>query len=340
MSSVLPSVDRLITAVRAHDRAGIAQAITLVESTAPRHFAAASELIRALTPFSGTSVRVGITGVPGAGKSTFIERFGLMRAEAGAHVAVLAVDPSSPRSGGSLLGDKTRMEELSRHPRCFVRPSPSRGSLGGIARATREAICILEAAGFDTIIVETVGVGQSEVAVRSVTDFFVLLCITGAGDELQGFKKGVIELADVILVNKADGDNEIRARQLTVELNRILRYIPAASTNWRRRAMPVSALSGAGIAEAWEEIAAGLAQLKTNGDFDHQRAQQLGSWIEKFFTEEVERSIFARPGTVALRDTLKKQILRGELTPREAVAMLLAHLGIDTDTSTPSQEAP
>lgn len=328
MMSALPSVEQLIAAVRGQDRAGIAQAITLVESTAPQHKAAASELIRALIPLSGKSVRIGITGVPGAGKSTFIERFGLMRAHAGATVAVLAIDPSSPRSGGSLLGDKTRMEELSRHPRCFVRPSPSRGSLGGITRTTREAIVICEAAGFDTIVVETVGVGQSEVAVRSVTDFFVLLCITGAGDELQGFKKGVIELADIILVNKADGDNEIRARQLTVELNRILRYIPAASSHWRPLAMPVSALSGSGVEDAWETIAAGVADLKTSEDFDKQRTTQFAEWLATFFVEQVEQAIFATPGTSALRDSLTQQVLRGELTAREAVDALVAHLRI------------
>ncbi len=323
-----PSPEQLVVGIKAGDHALIAQAITLVESSAPHHQPLADTLIRGITPLAGRSSRIGITGVPGAGKSTFIERFGLMRADAGARVAVLAIDPSSPRSGGSILGDKTRMEQLSRHPACFVRPTPSRGSLGGIGRRTRDAITICEAAGFDTIIIETVGVGQSEIAVRSVSDFFILLCLTGAGDELQGFKKGVIELADLILVNKADGDNERSARHLTADLNAILRYIPPTSPHWQPRALAISALTGSGLAEAWDQIKSGFSRLTASGDIDRQRANQLASTIGVLLREEVERVVCSTPGTAELQEALTQKVLRGEITAREAVDELMRHVGL------------
>jgi LAO/AO transport system kinase len=326
--TALPSPERLVAGIRAGDRALIAQAITLVESSAPHHQPLADTLIRAITPLAGRANRIGITGVPGAGKSTFIERFGLMRADVGARVAVLAIDPSSPRSGGSILGDKTRMEQLSRHPSCFVRPTPSRGSLGGIGRRTGEAITICEAAGFDTIIIETVGVGQSEIAVRSVSDFFILLCLTGAGDELQGFKKGVIELADLILVNKADGENELPARHLSADLNAILRYIPPSCPQWHPRALAISALTGSGLADAWDEISSGFAQLTASGYIDRQRADQIASTIKVLFHEEVERVVCSSSGTEALLESLTARVVQGEMTAREAVDGLMVHVGL------------
>ena len=328
MTSIPFSLPKLIDGVRACDRASVGRAITLVESTAPHDQAPAEELLRALIPLSGNSIRVGITGVPGAGKSTFIERFGLHRASEGARVAVLAIDPSSPRSGGSILGDKTRMEQLSKHPDCFVRPSPSRGSLGGISQKTREVIIICEAAGFDTIIVETVGVGQSEVAVRSVTDFFILLCITGAGDELQGFKKGVIELADLILVNKADGENERAARQLSAELNGILHYLPPSSPHWSPRALPISSLSGEGILEADSLIKAAITELRNSGDLQTHRTTQLTEWLERLFRDEVERAVLALPEIKKLQQVLTARVVKGDITAREAVRELIGRLPI------------
>jgi LAO/AO transport system kinase len=326
MTSIPISLRKLIDGVRARDRASVARAITLVESTAPHDQAPAEELLRALIPLSGNAIRVGITGVPGAGKSTFIERFGLHRAIEGARVAVLAIDPSSPRSGGSILGDKTRMEDLSKHPNCFVRPSPSRGSLGGISQKTREVIVICEAAGFDTIIVETVGVGQSEVAVRSVTDFFILLCITGAGDELQGFKKGVIELADLILVNKADGENAQAAKQLSAELNGILHYLPPSSSHWSPQALPISSLSGEGILEADSLIKTAINALSNSGELQRQRTVQLTEWLKQLFRDEIERAVLAVPEIKKLEQMLTERVVNGNITGREAVRELLGKL--------------
>jgi len=328
MNTNLPSPQRLIDGVVARDRASVARAITLVESTAEPDQEPAEQLLRALLPLSGNSIRLGITGVPGAGKSTLIERLGLIRAEAGSRVAVLAIDPSSPRSGGSILGDKTRMEQLSKHPACFVRPSPSRGSLGGISQKTGEVITICEAAGFDTIIVETVGVGQSEVAVRSVTDFFILLCITGAGDELQGFKKGVIELADLILVNKADGGNEQAARQLSAEFTGILHYLPPSSPHWSPCSLPISALSGVGVDEANTLIVRGLEQLRSSGELQRHRIAQTANRLEQLFREEIERVVLAAPQITVLRESLTTRVMSGELTTRAAVHELLKSLPV------------
>ena len=247
-------VDDYVEGVLKCDRAILSRAITLVESNAAAHFETAQQVIQKLLPYTGKSTRVGITGVPGAGKSTFIEALGTNLCRGGHKVAVLAVDPSSTVTKGSILGDKTRMEQLSREPNAFIRPSPSGGTLGGLTRKSRETLLLCEAAGYDTILVETVGVGQSETTVRSMVDFFLLVVLTGAGDELQGMKKGVMELADAIVVNKADGDNKQRAMVTRAEYERILQFLRQATENWTTHAYTCSAYTGAGIMELWNDV--------------------------------------------------------------------------------------
>ncbi len=248
------NIQKYITGILAGDRVMLARAITLIESNAPHHFTAAQSLLRELLPHTGNAVRIGITGVPGAGKSTLIEILGGMLCAQGHKVAVLAVDPTSSLTGGSILGDKTRMEQLSREPNAFIRPSPTGGMLGGVARKTRESILLCEAAGFNVVIVETVGTGQSEISVRSMVDFFLLVLVPGAGDELQGIKKGVVEIADAILINKADGENKIPAEAARVEYNRALHYLAPSADGWTTRAYTGSALTGEGIANIWAVI--------------------------------------------------------------------------------------
>src|SRR4051794_37961021 len=235
-----PTVEELVDGVLSGNRGQLARAITLVESNAEQHFHRAQELLQKILAYSGKSIRIGITGVPGAGKSTFIEAFGTYLCNLGLRVAVLAIDPSSSLTGGSILGDKTRMEQLSRNPRAFIRPSPTAGKLGGVHRKTREAMLICEAAGFDVILIETVGVGQSEVIIREMVDFFMLLVLTGAGDKLQGMKKGIIELADAILVHKADGDNKANAEKTRTDYNQILHFLQPATKGWVTKAYTCS----------------------------------------------------------------------------------------------------
>ncbi len=293
-----PDIPTLTVGLRAGDRAALARAITLVESRAPKHRAPARELMQAILPDTGGALRVGLTGVPGAGKSTFIEALGMMLCERGKKVAVLAVDPSSSRTGGSILGDKTRMEDLSRHENSFIRPSPSGDSLGGVAARTREALLLCEAAGYDVILVETVGVGQSETAVRTMTDFFLLLQIAGAGDELQGIKKGVIELADAIVVNKADGDNALRAQQAKVEYTKVLHFLHPFTPGWKPKALTCSALHAEGIEQVWNLIESFRDQLTESGVFEERRSEQNVDWfhsllnaavMERFKVEQGER---------------------------------------------------
>ncbi|MGZ0655370.1 methylmalonyl Co-A mutase-associated GTPase MeaB [Coraliomargarita sp. W4R53] len=315
----LPDIPKLIAGIRTGDRASLAQAITLVESRAAKHRAPARELMQAILPQTGGALRVGMTGTPGAGKSTFIEALGVMLCERGKKVAVLAVDPSSSRTGGSILGDKTRMEDLSRHDNAFIRPSPSGASLGGVAARTREALLLCEAAGYDVILVETVGVGQSETAVRTMTDFFLLLQIAGAGDELQGIKKGVIELADAIVVNKADGDNQLRAKLAKVEYTKVLHFLHPFTPGWKPKALTCSALNSEGIEKIWELIESFRDQLTESGVFNARRSEQNVDWfdsllqsivMERFRAEHCEQiqqmSTAVRDGAMPVSVALEK----------------------------------
>jgi LAO/AO transport system kinase len=300
------------------ERAALARAITLVESSREEHRELATELVEACLPHSGDSIRLGITGVPGVGKSTFIEAFGLMLAEGGERVAVLAVDPTSPRSGGSILGDKTRMARLSVHPNAYIRPSPSRGSLGGVTRRTREAIILCEAAGFRRVIVETVGVGQSEVAVRSMTDFFLLLLLANAGDELQGLKRGIIEMCDLIAINKADGGQKRAAEQARRQFENALSYLPPASSGWQPPVVTCSALEGRGLEEIWRQILVFQQLTASNGTWDGRRATQRREWFEQAIYEEMTRRWLSDEGWQARWKKAKARVESGETSPARA----------------------
>lgn len=280
-------ITSLVEGVLAGNRAKLAQAITLVESRAVKHRPLARELLQAVLPHSGGALRVGLTGTPGAGKSTFIEAMGLYLCGLGKKIAVLAVDPSSSITGGSILGDKTRMEELCREEHAFIRPSPSGNSLGGVASRTREALLLCEAAGYDVIFVETVGVGQSETAVRTMTDFFLLLQIAGGGDELQGIKKGVIELADAIVVNKADGENRVRARRACVEFTRVLHLLRPFTPGWKPKSLTCSAQDKEGMEAIWEMIVGFREQLSQSGVFEQRRRDQNIDWFRSLLQQSV-----------------------------------------------------
>ncbi|WP_290838878.1 methylmalonyl Co-A mutase-associated GTPase MeaB [Flavobacterium sp.] len=269
-----PSAQELVDGIFSGNITALSRAITLVESTNPNHQAKASEVISACLPKANNSIRIGITGVPGVGKSTFIEAFGTYLTGIGKKVAVLAVDPSSTLSHGSILGDKTRMEELVKDKNAYIRPSASGETLGGVARKTRETITLCEAFGFDTIIIETVGVGQSETAVHGMTDFFLLLKISGAGDELQGIKRGIMEMADAIAINKADGDNIKKAKLAKTEFGRALHFFPAKSSGWMPKAATCSAVTKEGIPEIWEIVSEYVSLTKENGFFENRRREQ------------------------------------------------------------------
>lgn len=318
------SVDELATGILDGDRTLLARAITLIESNAAHHRDSARELLQRVLPHSGRSIRLGITGIPGAGKSTFIEAFGLHVCTLGHKVAVLAVDPSSTLTGGSVLGDKTRMEQLSRHPAAFIRPSPASGNLGGVARKSRESLLACEAAGFDVILVETVGVGQSEVTVRSMVDCFLLLAITGAGDELQGMKRGIMELADAILINKADGDNLLRAEATCRQYELALHYLHPVTDGWKTVARTCSALSGAGVTEVWSMVEEFRRTTTSSGVFEARRGRQAIEWMNALL-EEALRNRFLAHGTVAeKRRRLEEEVLAGRLTAAAAVEALLS----------------
>jgi LAO/AO transport system kinase len=317
-----PSIEELYTGVIKRDRSLLARAITLIESNAEQHFYQSQELLQKLLPSSGKSIRIGITGVPGAGKSTFIEAFGMSLCKLGLRVAVLAVDPSSSISGGSILGDKTRMEQLSRNPSAFIRPSPSAGKLGGVHRKTRESIIVCEAAGFDVIIIETVGVGQSEVVIREMVDFFMLLVLTGAGDELQGMKKGIMELADAVLVHKADGSNKPKAEQTRKEYNRILHFLQPATKGWQSKAYTASSLESIGIQEIWEVIKDFEKQGRANGVFEERRKGQKRDWIYSMITDQLQYSFFHHPEVKWRLPQLENEVMAGEKTVASAVNSL------------------
>ncbi len=290
----LLAVEEYFEGIRSGNRTILSKAITLVESSLSDHRAIAKQLIEKCLPHSGNSLRLGITGVPGVGKSTFIEGFGNHIIRQNRSIAVLAIDPSSQRSGGSILGDKTRMETLVNNPRAFVRPSPSAGSLGGVAQKTRETIILCEAAGFDTILIETVGVGQSEVAVHSMVDFFLLLMLGGAGDELQGIKRGIMEMADGIAVTKADGDNLLRADRARVELQNALHLFPLAESGWTPPVSLCSALKNTGIAELWDTILDYHKFTLDNGYFLRKREQQIRFWLHEAIQQRLKESFYGK----------------------------------------------
>ena len=283
----------------AGDRTAIGRAITLVESTLPAHRADAAALLDELLPHSGDAHRVGITGVPGVGKSTFIEALGLRLTSAGHKVAVLAVDPSSSRTGGSILGDKTRMAQLAVDPDAFIRPSPSAGTLGGVTRATREAMIVLEAAGYDVVLVETVGVGQSETVVHGMVDLFLVLMLAGAGDELQGIKKGVLELADLLAVNKADGANVDKARQAAVDYRRALHLVQPPGASWEPPVLTCSAIEGTGLDDLWAEVERHRALMVETGERDERRRAQKLSWMRTMLQERLLAHYDADPAFAA-----------------------------------------
>ena len=293
----------------------LSRAITLIESTNKRHQQKANEILNACLPHANTSVRIGITGVPGVGKSTFIESFGKHLTSIGKKVAVLAVDPSSSINKGSILGDKTRMEQLVVDKNAFIRPSPSGTSLGGVAQKTRESIILCEAAGFDTIIIETVGVGQSETAVHSMVDFFLLLKLSGAGDELQGIKRGIIEMADAIVINKADGDNVKNAKIAKVEFNRALHLYPPKENGWQPKVLTASALKNSGIDAIYQMILSYIDSAKKTGYFNKRRNNQNKHWLFSTIEQELKRRFYDNP---EVNDQLKKEILQlnsGKTTP-------------------------
>ena len=309
--------------IRAGDRRAIARAITLLESTRADRATRGRALLEELVPDTGRAARVGITGPPGVGKSTFIEALGLLLLERGHRVAVLAVDPSSPVSGGSILGDKTRMERLSQAEGAFIRPSPSGGSLGGVAHRTREAMLVCEAAGFDVVLIETVGIGQSEVAVASMVDFFLVLLQPGAGDELQGLKKGVLELADALVVNKADGDQKAAAQRTLSEHTKALGLLRPLSPHWRPQVLSVSAATGEGVSAVWETVEAHRAALSTSGELEARRRAQARSWMWSLVEEGLREAFRSHPAVAERVEEAERGVEALQATPAAAARSLL-----------------
>ncbi|MCV7433964.1 methylmalonyl Co-A mutase-associated GTPase MeaB [Mycolicibacterium bacteremicum] len=318
-----PTAAELAGAIRDGDRSALARAITLIESTRADHRQRAQELLLELMPEAGSALHVGITGVPGVGKSTTIEALGMHLIEAGHRVAVLAVDPSSTRTGGSILGDKTRMAKLAVHPDAYIRPSPTSGTLGGVARATRETIVLLEAAGFDVILVETVGVGQSEVTVSDMVDTFVFLTLARTGDQLQGIKKGVLELADIVVVNKADGPHAVEAKSAARELTGALRLIYPRETLWRPPVLTMSALTGDGLAELWRTVEEHRRVLTEAGEFDSRRRTQQVNWTWSMVRDTVLDRVLSHPQVKRIRADVERQVRDGELTAALAAQQIL-----------------
>lgn len=318
-----PSAEDLISGILKSDKTALSRAITLIESTNVNHTDKANTVINGCLPHANRSARIGITGVPGVGKSTFIEAFGSYLTGLGKKVAVLAVDPSSTLSHGSILGDKTRMEELVKDENAYIRPSASGEALGGVARKTREAVILCEAAGFEIIIIETVGVGQSETAVHSMTDFFLLLKISGAGDELQGIKRGIMEMADAIVINKADGDNIKRAQLAKTEFNRALHLFPAKDSGWQPTVTTCSAVQKEGISEVWQTISKYLELTKTNGFFESRRLEQNHYWMMETIDRQLKDHFYNHAGILLSLEQMKKAVAKGELSPFAAAQILL-----------------
>lgn len=322
------SVQEYSAGVRSGDRAKLAQAITLIESVKPEHQEHAQALLLDLMPDTGASIRVGISGVPGAGKSTFIDTLGTNLTKAGHKVAVLAVDPTSTRTGGSILGDKTRMAKLSNDSKAFIRPSPTSGTLGGVTRTTRETILVCEAAGYDVILVETVGVGQSEVAVSEMVDFFVVVLIAGAGDELQGIKKGVLEIADMIALNKADGDNAQRAKSSAAEYQHALRIITPKDKEWIPPVMTVSALENTGIDDLWQRVSQRHRDLKKSGGLKTLRQRQQVGWMWAMIEDRLMSKLKMHPDVKTAVPDIESSVTNGSLTPTMAAEKLLKTFGV------------
>jgi LAO/AO transport system kinase len=312
--------------LQAGDLLTLSRAITLVESTRPDHRRKALELIDAVYPHRKQAVRIGITGIPGVGKSTFIEAFGKLIIEQGYKVAVLAVDPSSLQSRGSILGDKTRMEELSKDPNAFIRPSPSSGTLGGVAARTRETMLLCEAAGFDVIIIETVGVGQSETEVINITDSFIMLAMPGTGDDLQGIKRGIMEAADIIVINKADGSNELAARQAKKQLEMALHLFPASPSGWDPKVITASAIEGKGVKRTWDLIGEMHTTLRENGQLEQQRLKQQARAFEKLTELSIYEYVLQQLGKTTDTHRLKHAVEKGEKNEYQASLELLEAL--------------
>lgn len=323
---MLKSPQDYVDGVLRQDRLTLARTITLIESTLPAHQALAREIVDLLLPYTGKAVRIGITGVPGAGKSTYIESFGTMLTELGHRVAVLAIDPSSTRSGGSILGDKTRMEKLAVNSNAFIRPSPSSGTLGGVGRKTRETMLVCEAAGYDVVIIETVGVGQSETTVASMVDFFLVLMIAGAGDELQGIKKGVLEVADAIVINKADGDNIMRAEMARKEYETALHMLMPTSPNWSPVVLTCSSIEATGIDTIWETIKDHRIKLAESGEMDEKRTKQALDWMSFLLDEGLRQWFYHAPQVKAALPALRGDVAGGLTSPTAAADKLLAFL--------------
>lgn len=316
------SSQHYIDGILSGDRLILSRAITLVESRLPADQELAQAVLAGVVAMTGKATRVGITGVPGVGKSTFIEAFGTYLTEQGHQLAVLAVDPTSQRSGGSLLGDKTRMETLSMNPNAYIRPTPARDSLGGVAHRTRETLLLCEAAGFDVVLIETVGVGQSETLVHGMVDFFLLLMLAGAGDELQGMKRGIMELADALAITKADGDNQAAANRARVEYQNALHLFPPTGTGWFPPVLTCSAITNLGIRELWGTILEHQKITTQNGHHDKRRQEQQLTWFRMELRQQLEQQFFAQPGMSERLNELEESVKKGELLPVQAVERL------------------
>ena len=323
------SEDDYVNGVLKGDRMTLSRAITLIESNSSKHFAKAQRVLQRLLPHTGKALRIGITGVPGAGKSTIIEALGNMLCDEGHKVAVLSIDPTSSVTKGSILGDKTRMGTLSRRLEAFIRPSPAGGTLGGVARKSRETMLMCEAAGYDIILIETVGVGQSETTVRSMVDFFMLVVLTGAGDDLQGIKKGIMELADAIVVNKADGENLARATVTQGEYERMVEFIRPATEGWKTHAYKCSALTHDGLPELWAVMRKFEKETKESGVFQNRRKSQLLSWVRGMIDEHLHNLFFNDPMIKGRIPLVEHSVVNGLISPSQAVTELIRCFDMD-----------